>query len=250
MLYSQRRGTGPEVVLVHGFLGSSKIFEPLAEYLVSRFSVTTIDLPGFAGSYDVPVPATVEELSEMVVETIRSAGINRFSILGHSLGAWIALEISLQQPDLLEKSILYGGSPDGYCPERFETYENSIERIRLEGIESFAADLAAQWFQRGKEDPMYSLARDAGSKSSEEASILHVKTWNNWKTRDRLGEVKIPTLIVCGDCDRSTHPDLSIEMWKKIYASHLFIIPNAGHIAHLEYMEEFNSVVANFLAQQ
>ena len=41
--------------------------------------------------------------------------------------------------------ILYGGSPDGDCPERFETYEQSIERIRTQGIESFAADLAAEW---------------------------------------------------------------------------------------------------------
>ena len=247
MLYWQRQGTGPEVVLVHGFLGSSKIFEPLVEHLVRRFSVTTIDLPGFAGSYDVPVPPTVEELTQMVVETIQSAGLDKCSILGHSLGAWIALELSLQQPALLEKMVLYGGSPDGHCPERFETYEKSIERIRSEGIDSFVADLAAEWFRRGKQDPMYPLAREAGSKSNEAAAILHVKTWNHWKARDRLGEVKTPTLIVCGDCDRSTHPDLSIEMWKKIPLSQLFISPNAGHIVHLEYTEEFNAIVAKFL---
>ena len=249
MLFFQRQGTGPEVVLVHGFLGSSKIFQPLTEHLLGRFSVTTIDLPGFAGSYDVSVPTSVEDLSEMVAATIRSAGIEKCSILGHSLGAWIALELSIRQPELLEKSILYGGSPDGHCPDRFESYEKSAERIRSEGIEAFAADLAAEWFRRGKADPMYPLAREAGSHSNEEASILHVISWNNWKTRDRLGEIKTPTLIICGDCDRSTHPDLSIEMWKKIKRSHLFIIPNAGHIAHLEYISEFNSLVTSFLSQ-
>lgn len=247
MLYWQRQGTGQEVVLVHGFLGSSKIFDPLVEHLVRRFSVTTIDLPGFAGSYDIPVPATVEELSQMVIETIRSSGLDKCSILGHSLGAWISLEISLQQPTLLDKMVLYGGSPDGYCPERFETYDQSIERIRSVGVESFAADLAAEWFRLGKKDPMYPLAREAGSKSNEAAAILHVKSWNDWKTRDRLGEVKTSALIVCGDCDRSTHPDLSIEMWKKIPQSQLFIAPNAGHIVHLEYTEEFNAIVAKFL---
>jgi pimeloyl-ACP methyl ester carboxylesterase len=247
MLYWQRQGTGTEVVLVHGFLGSSKIFEPLLEHLVRRFSVTTVDLPGFAGSYDVPVPSTVAELSQMVVETIRSVGLDKCSILGHSLGAWIALEISLQQPDLLEKMVLYGGSPDGHCPERFEAYEESIERIRSEGVESFAIELAAEWFRRGKQDPMYPLAIEAGSQSNEAAAIDHMKSWNQWKTRDRLGEVTTPTLIVCGDSDRSTHPDLSIEMWKKIPQSQLFIAPNAGHIVHLEHTEEFNSIVAKFL---
>ena len=247
MLYWQRQGTGPEVVLVHGFLGSSKIFGPLTNYLLRRFSVTTIDLPGFSESYDVPVPSSVAELSRMVIETIRSSGIEKCAILGHSLGAWIALEISLQQPNLLEKMILYGGSPDGYCPERFESYEKSIERIRSEGIETFAAELAAKWFRLGKEDPMYPLAKEAGNHSNEEAAILHVKSWNQWKTRDRLEKVKTPAMIVCGDRDRSTHPELSIEMWNKISGSQLFILPNAGHIAHLEHTQAFNAVVESFL---
>jgi pimeloyl-ACP methyl ester carboxylesterase len=248
MLYWRCQGTGPEVVLVHGFLGSSKIFEPLTEHLVRQFSVTTIDLPGFAGSYDVPVPPTVEDLSQMVADTIQSTGLSACSILGHSLGAMIALEISLQRPTLLEKMVLYGGCPDGHLPGRFETTEESIEKIRSHGIESIAADIAAQWFQRGKEDPMYPLAKAAGAKSNEAAAILHLKTWNQWKARERLGGVQTPTLIICGDCDRSTHPDLSIEMWKAIPQSQLFIAPNAGHIVHLEYKEEFNAIVEKFLA--
>ena len=248
MLFWQRRGEGPEVVLVHGFLGSSKIFDPLTERLARRFSVTTIDLPGFAGSYDVAVPATVEELSHMVIDTIQSSGLISCSILGHSLGAMIALEISLQRRELLEKMVLYGGCPDGYLPGRFESTEESVEKIRSEGIDTVAADIAAQWFRHGKQDPMYPLAKAAGSKSNEAGAILHLKTWDHWKARGRLGKVQVPTLIICGDCDRSTHPDLSIEMWKKIPQSQLFIAPNAGHIVHLEYKDEFNSVVEKFLS--
>lgn len=235
------------MVLVHGFLGSGKIFEPLTAHLVQRFSVTTLDLPGCGRSRDVPVPPSVEELGRLVAETIHSTGLDKCSVLGHSLGAWIALEMSLQQPALLEKMILYGGSPDGYCPERFESYAKSIERIRVQGVDSFAADVAAKWFKRGKEDPMYPLAREAGSRSDEAAAIRHVQSWDHWKTRDRLAEVRTPTLIICGDSDRSTHPDLSIEMWKKIPRSQLFIAPDAGHIVHLEQTDVFNAVVQRFL---
>ncbi|MEJ2178677.1 MAG: alpha/beta fold hydrolase [Gammaproteobacteria bacterium] len=121
MLYYQRQGEGPDVVLVHGFLGSGRIFKPLTAHLARGFCVTTIDLPGFAGSYDAPVAPTVEGLSATVIETIRAIGIDKCSILGHSLGAWIALEASLQAPELLHSTVLYGGSPDGICPDRFET---------------------------------------------------------------------------------------------------------------------------------
>lgn len=58
MLDWTRQGQGPDVVLVHGFLGSGKTFDPLTAHLIQNFTVTTIDLPGFAGSYDVPVPST------------------------------------------------------------------------------------------------------------------------------------------------------------------------------------------------
>ncbi len=247
MLYWQRQGMGPEIVLLHGFLGSGEIFKPLTEHLAHNFSVTTIDLPGCAKSYDVAVPSSVEELSQMVADTILCSGLKKCSILGHSLGAMIALEISLQHPQLLQKMVLYGGCPDGYLPERFETAEESIEKIRDNGIEKVATDIAAEWFQRGKDDPMFPLAKAAGRHSNEAGAIAHLKTWDNWKARARLGDVQAPTLIICGDSDRSTHPDQSIEMWKKIPESNLFIAPNAGHIVHLEYQEEFNSMVEKFL---
>ena len=94
---------------------------------------------------------------------------------------------------------------------------------------------------------MYPLANAAGTGSNEAAAIQHVKTWNQWQRRAQLGEIKTPTLIICGDSDRSTHPDLSIEMWKKIPNARLFIVPDAGHIAHLEQTHAFNSIVAKFL---
>lgn len=247
MLYWQQQGNGPNVVLLHGFLGSGKIFEPLSAHLAQTFCVTSIDLPGFGGSFDAAVPSTVEQLSLMVADTIQTANIEQCSILGHSLGAMIALELSLQRPELLGKMVLYGGCPDGYLPGRFETTQESINKIRLQGIDSVAAEIAAQWFRRGKKDPMYPLAKAAGSKSKEAAAIVHLKSWDHWKARERLDEVNTPTLIICGDSDRSTHPDLSIEMWKKISRSQLFIAPNAGHIVHLEYQNEFNSIVEKFL---
>ena len=247
MLDYQRQGTGPDVVLVHGFLGSGKIFASLTTELARRFTVTTLDLPGFGGSYDEPVPDSVEALSDLVADNVEAIGIRRCAMLGHSLGAWIALEISLRRPRLLEKMVLYGGSPDGICPDRFETYEASIARIRAQGIEAFSADLTAEWFRDGRSAERYALARAAGEGANESAAIKHVESWNAWRTSDRLAQVSTPTLIACGDNDRSTHPDLSIQMWHAINASQLFIIPNAGHIAHLEYPQVFNSTVETFL---
>ena len=247
MLRWQRQGKGPHVVLVHGFLGSGKIFEPLTEYLAPQFTVTTIDLPGHGDSYDLPMPATVEELTLLVSETIQSSGIDVCSILGHSLGAMIALEMSLLRPSLLDKMVIYGGCPDGLLPNRFETTEESVHKVLQRGVNDVAKEIASKWFKRGEEDPMYPFAVLAGSRSNQEAAIISIRSWDHWFARARLGAVQTPALIICGDSDLSTHPDNSIEMWKRIPQAQLFIAPNAGHAVHLEYTEEFNSIVAQFL---
>jgi 2-hydroxy-6-oxonona-2,4-dienedioate hydrolase len=249
MLDWTRKGEGPEVVLVHGFLGSGKTFAPLTEHLIQKFTVTTLDLPGFGGSYDVAVPPSVEELARMVADTIQSIGITQCAILGHSLGAMISLELSLQRPELLEKMVIYGGCPDGSLPSRFESFESSINHIRAEGLELAAAVIVANWFQRGSDDPMFAKALAAGMQTDEVRAIAHVKTWDRWKARDRLGDIATPALILCGDSDRATHPDLSIEMWNKIPRSELAIIANAGHAAHLESPQVFNAIVERFLLQ-
>ena len=91
------------------------------------------------------------------------------------------------------------------------------------------------------------MAKTAGARTNEAGAIAHVAMWDHWKARDRLVDIQSPTLLICGDADRSTHPDLSIEMWRKIPRSHLFIAPNAGHAVHLEYPDVFNAVVKRFL---
>jgi len=247
MLSWRRHGHGEDVVLIPGFLGSGMIFTPLIEQLSDDFTLTTIDLPGFGESRGIAVPPTVEEISDLVIDTILSIGLNRVSLLGHSLGAMVALEIALARPELLDKLVIYGGCPDGYLPGRFETTEESVAKVRRIGIEETAASIAAEWFQQGRDHPNYELARAAGAGSDEEGVIVHLRSWDGWKARDRIANIRTPTLIICGDSDRSTHPDLSVEMWKKIPGSQLFIAPGAGHAVHLEQPEIFNAIAKGLL---
>ena len=68
-----------------------------------------------------------------------------------------------------------------------------------------------------------------------------------WDVRDRLGEVGMPTLVICGDSDRSTHPDCSYELWQGIPNAQLCVLPDCAHNAHLEVSEVFNPLIRRFL---
>jgi 3-oxoadipate enol-lactonase len=66
--------------------------------------------------------------------------------------------------------------------------------------------------------------------------------------RDRVAEITIPTLVICGDDDQPTPPELSRELHHAIGGSFLAMIPNAGHLTNLEQPDAFNSAVERLLA--
>ena len=249
MLHHRRFGAGETVVLQHGFVGSGEIFAPLIAELAPNFDVIATDLPGLGGSADVPAPDDVGELARMLADTLAGLDVDRFSILGHSLGSETALHLALDFPERVDKLILYGGCPAD-LPERYESYEESLRRIDADGIVATAARIAATWTNAGARHPLYEFMRRCGENSSHEGAKQLVRAMANFDVRDRLGEVRARTLIVCGDMDRTTHPRHSIEMWEKIPDAQLCILPNSAHAAHAEAPGIFNRIVSRFLMEE
>ncbi len=247
MLNYRRFGSGKTVVLQHGFVGGGEYFAPLSANLARTHDVIATDLPGFAGSAHISVPDTIAELAKTLVDTVTELGVNRFSLLGHSLGSVTALQAALDYPERIEKLILYGSTPSGTLPDRFESWETTIDRIETESIDVMAAWIASTWFMHGDRHPLYEFTKAAGNGASQEAAIRMIRTSAPWDVRDRLGDINMPTLVICGDSDRSTHPSLSYEMWNEIPNAQLCILPNCAHNAHLELSEVFNTVIERFL---
>ena len=129
MLNYRRFGSGKTVVLQHGFVGGGEYFAPLSANLAQNYDVIATDLPGFAGSAHIPVPDTIAEIATALVDTVTGLGVERFSLLGHSLGSVTALQAALDYPERIENLILYGSTPSGALPDRFETWEDTISRI-------------------------------------------------------------------------------------------------------------------------
>ena len=182
------------------------------------------------------------------MDTVTGLGVERFSLLGHSLGSVTALQAALDYPERIEKLILYGSTPSGTLPDRFETWDDTVSRIESESIETMAAWIAATWFVDGDKHPLYEFTKAAGAGASQEGAIQMIRTSAPWDIRDRLGEISMPTLVICGDSDRSTHPGLSYELWHGIPNAQLCVLPGCAHNAHLELSEVFNPLIARFLA--
>ncbi len=250
MLNFRRYGSGPTLVLQHGFLGGGGYFAPQASRLSDFFDVICPDLPGFAGSAAVSAEMTTPGLSRALVELLDELGVDRFSLLGHSMGGGVALQTALDHFSRVEKLVLYGTASAGRMPKRFETVKETLDRITKEGIQATAERIAATWFVDGARAPMYDFCLGAAGEPDQTAAMEAIKNFQNWDVSERLSELEMPVLVICGDRDRSYSLEDTLAMMRRIARSQLCVLPNCAHAAHLEAPGIFTGVLTSFLLQR
>lgn len=235
------------LVLVHGFLGGSGYWLPQTTALHEHFDCIAVDLPGFAASADVPASESIDGCAAALIELLDGLGVERFSLLGFSMGGMVAMEAALGQSERIERLVLYGTSAAGALPDRFESWDTSIERMQAQGVEPTADRTVASWFVDGAKHPYHAACREACRGASKDGCLRMMRAMQRWSARDRLKSLDARTLVIVGDKDRSTKPAESVEIWQLVPGAQLCIIPGAAHGLHMEKPELFNRVLLDFL---
>ena len=247
--YTRFGKKGRTLVLVHGFLGGTGYWIPLATSLKDHFDVIAVDLPGFAGSADVPAPDSLSGYAGTIFAQMDALGIDSFSLLGFSMGGMIAQQAAIERADRIASLILYGSAGVGDLPNRFESWEASIERIRREGVEATADRTVATWFVDGTGHPYYATCREACRGANRDSCVTVMRAMQGWSALEQLRAIAAPTLVIVGDRDRSTRPSESIVLWEGIANSRLCVLPGCAHGAHMEMPDLFNRIVLDFLLE-
>jgi len=248
-LHHRRVGSGPALVLVHGFLGGIGEWEDLTAALAPSYDVIAVDLPGFGGSAQVPAPASVGGYGRLIVHILDALGIGNCTLFGHSLGAMIALQMALDCGGRIERLVLYGAASTGRLPDRFETFAATIERLRRVGVAAASEPIIASWFVQGRAQPAFAMYRRMAESARTEAAVAALEAVAAWQASDRLGEIAVPALVIGGDRDRSTNPAEQFRLWRGLPRGQLCLLPDCAHAAHLEQPELFRRIVARFLAE-
>ena len=240
-------GKGFPLVLVHGFLGSSQMWEPQIEYFKKNYRVITPDLPGFGKSNKSESCNSITSMAQIIIECLKKKKVEKFYLLGHSMGGMIVQEIVNIVGNQVSKLICYGTGPIGEVPGRFETMDQSKEKLKKEGLKITSHRIAKTWFVREEKAKYFYLCFDAGRATNLESAnnaLLAMKNWNGLKN---LKSIKNQTLIIWGDQDKSYNFDQVDVLNKNIKNSELKIFKGCSHNIHLEKPDEFNTSVEKFL---
>ena len=246
-VYVGEIGEGFPLVLVHGFLGSSKMWEPQINFFKDHFRVITPDLPGFGKSNKAKSHNNIQSIAKLLLDCLDEKKIDKFYLLGHSMGGMIVQEMAKISGNKIIKLICYSTGPRGEMPGRFETVDQSRENLKKNGLEITAKNIAKTWFVKGEEAEYFDICIEAGKQLSIETVDNALVAFKNWDGVETLKNIKNETLIVWGNKDKSYNLDQVQTLNKNIPNSSLFIFEGCAHNVHLEKPEEFNRTILNYL---
>ena len=242
-----REGSGPALVLVHGYLGGSRMWSETSNYFAARYDVIAPDLAGFGNSAHLESFDRIEHHAEQVLAHLDRLGIKQFRLIGHSMGGMIAQHMAASVGERIDKMVLYGTGPYGHTRTRFETADVTRQRLLTEGVAATARHIAATWFVAGKEASAYEVCVDIGSRASLQGAIAGTHAFARWDAHAVLPTLTMPTLIVWGEKDRSIGWDQCEMLWRGIPRSSLAVCPGCAHNVHFEKPDLFKLLVADFL---
>jgi 2-succinyl-6-hydroxy-2,4-cyclohexadiene-1-carboxylate synthase len=252
VLHVELRGTGPPLVLLHGFTQTGRLWGPFGERLAESHTLVAIDLPGHAGSD--AVRADLPETAGLVAEAVRAAvGGGPSDVLGYSLGARVALHVLTGSNLSVGRVVLIGGTAGIDDPderERRRAADNALaDRLEASGD---VADFMDEWLQGPLFERLSSTAADRTERLRNTAAGLTASlrlsgTGTQASLWDELSRVDSPVLALAGTDDtRFAAHALRVARTAPLAVASL--VPGGGHAVHLAQPDQAWRIVEHWLA--
>jgi 2-succinyl-6-hydroxy-2,4-cyclohexadiene-1-carboxylate synthase len=253
-------GSGPPLVVLHGFTGSAEAWQRALPALQETFTTYAVEIVGH-GRSDVPDDVEHYRLGRAVTDLVvlvDRLGLDRFSLLGYSMGGRLALHLALVASERIDALVLESAAPGISDPderaERARADEKLARLIEERGVEAFvdvwervplfASQRALPADVRGRQRAIRLSQRPQGLANS----LRGMGAGAMEPVTGRLGEYRMPVLYVAGEID-TKYVEIGRSMTAAMPDARCVVVPGAGHTVHLERPEEFTSAVTSFLRE-
>lgn len=206
-LFYRSMGSGPPVLLLHGYSLTSSFWTPYLAEFASRYRVVAFDLPGHGRSDRLRPTYSHLPVAKSILEAAGSLGISSFHVVGHSSGGLIALHMALLQPERVSSMVLMAAP--WRIPDSFRQQESGLDP---EGLQS--------WHPGGEEQVDWILQQLKRIKADPTEGAFRA---------EQLRQIGTRTLVVHGDRDSLLPVDTALGLATYLPHASLLILPDAGH---------------------
>jgi pimeloyl-ACP methyl ester carboxylesterase len=259
-----RRGSGPALLLLHGLGCDHSTWDPVLDRLARRFTVVAPDLLGHGSSDKPRADYSVGGYANGMRDLISVLGIDRVTVVGHSLGGGVAMQFAYQYPQLTERLVLV--APGGFGPE----VTPAIRAVTTPGFHQVVGLLTVPGVRHATTTALRLLARSGLRQTRDLGELAQI--WESFKderTRaairhvvsavvDWRGQVitvsdrayltaAMPMCVIWGEDDMVIPADHARTAADVAPGARVELLPNCGHFPHRDHPERFVKVLQEFV---
>ncbi len=225
------------LVMVPGMMCDERIFSPQIKSLSDQIEITIADISSFS---------SVKELASDVLKMAP----NNFSLLGHSMGGIVAMEMYAQEPDRIEKLVLMDTNPKAELEEVKSKREPQMRDVS-EGklLKVMRDEMKPNYLAEGEnQESVLNICMEMAMSLGPDVFINQSRALQTRADQQKnIQAITVPVLIMCGSEDKLCTVERHEMMHNMIQNSEIIIINNAGHLPTLEQPRETTEILKRWL---
>lgn len=250
-------GDGPPLLAITGWTGCRKpLLTSLGDVIRSRFTIIAIDNRDAGESDPEPAYYTIADVAGDAVALLDALGIVHTHLLGHSMGATVALQVALDHPGRVDRLVLISG-------DAYNEPEHQEGDLLPPAPEWWTDDPVARWrgimpevvgpayrAQLTEADVARHAEAERGNRVTWAGAMRQAAIWSGLDMRSRLAEVQAPTLVLHGEEDVIVLSEHAQMLAAGIPRAQLHMLAGVGHIPLVEEPDETTRTILGFLAEK
>lgn len=249
-IYYTDSGKGKTLVLLHGFLESSEIWNGFSKILSKKLRVITIDLLGHGKTGNIAKIHTMEMMAEAVKFVLTSLKINKCAMIGHSMGGSVTLAFAEMFPSKLTGFGLFHSTAYDDTPEAKTNRDKMIKAVNHNHI-NFICSFIPGLFHEGtikKFADKIKLLQEKASSMSKESVVAAIAGMKLRKNRvDVLNKSKVPVLFIIGKKDARLPFEKVLPQLAACNNASITILGNIAHMGYIEAPKECLNAIKSFV---
>lgn len=239
----------PALLFSNSLASDLRIWDPLVPLLVSDFRLIRYDMRGHGLSEAPAPPYSAADLAQDVVGLLDALQIDKAVVCGLSVGGVIAQQLAIDYPDRVRALVL---CDTGARIGTVASWEERIATVKAHGLTVLATPSMERWFSEDFRQRQSADVRGYANMVVRTAADGYVGTCCALRDTDltqAAASIDKPTLVLCGDQDIATPPDMARELANIIPKARLTFIPAAAHISCVEQPAVMAAQIVQFLRE-
>jgi pimeloyl-ACP methyl ester carboxylesterase len=244
-IHYYQAGQGEPLVVIHGGGGDARTWRENIKELADKYTVYAPDLPGYGGSEPLDGSYYIPELSMFVDKFAKSLGLEKFHLMGHSLGGGIALNYTLESPHKIKKLVLVSSLCLGEEIAFWVRLLSFPALVKSIGALILAVLKGVKWLVKYMNPAEFIMPLSPASV----AVGGNITTFRQQKLvlDHRLPEIRVPTLLVWGSRDPIVPVSHAYQAAMAIPDCRIKVFEKRGHNVHRDELQQFSRLITGFL---